>query len=264
MNLQRRKFLHGLGAFSATLATASQIAVAQPEQPSTTADLGGQGALYRFGLDVGGAHVYCTVASLPRRSFRASIVEQRSRDGALTAVRDIARSTNATIAINGGSFNGAFAPDGLLVVDGNTIGEKRADWMGYLTIDETGDASVTATPRLRDARYALQGNPMIVEPGGKMGIKREDRHWLRRTVIAQSGDLILAIVTSPVSLFALGYALLERPDAFYVNRIDAALNLSGAATTSFYANPPGGEPIIVPASWPNRDVITFVPRTFKA
>lgn len=263
VSIRRRTFLGALGAVSAAFAT-SAPAFAQSPPQAQTVDLGNQGALYRFQVNAGFGGIFFTVAALPRHSFAAGIVEQHDRAGALTAVRDIGRSSGATVAINGGRFNGAFAPDGLLIVDGKTAGEKRSDWMGYLVIDGNGSASVTTSPNLRHARYAVQGNPTIVEPGGKMGIVREDSMRARRTVIAQSGDVILAIVTSPVSLFDLGYALIERPDLFFVNRIDAALNLSGGATTAFYARLPGGESVDVPAYWPNRDVITFVPRSVKA
>ncbi|MDQ2993037.1 MAG: phosphodiester glycosidase family protein [Candidatus Eremiobacteraeota bacterium] len=164
------------------------------------------------------------------------------------------------MAINGGTFNGAFAPDGLLIVDGNIVGRKRADWMGMVTVDATGNCSVTTKPHLASAKYAVQGHPTIVEPGGKMGVFREDRRRDRRTVIAQSGDSIVAMVTSPISLFELAYALVERPDSFHVNGIDTALNLSGGSTTSFYAKVPNGLDVVVPAYWPNRDVIVFSPR----
>lgn len=225
------------------------------------ADLGNQGALYRVPLEAGdGRGFVCTAAVLPRRSFAASIVQQHTRAGALTVVSDVGRSTHATVAINGGRFNGAFAPDGLLIVDRKTVGKKRADWMAYFIIDNDGDASVTSKPNLRNARYAVQGNPMLIEPGGKIGIVRDDDQRYRRTVVAQSGDVIIAMVTTPVSLFTLAYALIERPDAFYLNRIDAAINLSGAATTSFYAKLKSGEEVTVPAFWPNRDIITFTPR----
>lgn len=261
MTIYRGQFLAGLGAAAVMAPLTVDRAAAQLTPKTQVYDLGNQGALYRIWLDLGqGPSLTCTAAVLPRRAFAASIMQQTSREGALSAVSDAARTAGATVAINGGYFNGAFAPDGLLIVDGKIVGQKRADWMGYLVIDGDGNASVTSAPHLRLAKYAVQGNPMIIEPGRKIGIVREDNQRFRRTVIAQSGDLIIAMVTTPVSLFSLAYALIERPDAFYVNRIDAALNMSGAATTSFYAKPVGSEAITVPAFWPNRDVITFVPR----
>lgn len=262
MKIDRRSMLAGIGALSLGVFSGSLRAAAQVNLSSETFDLGDQGALYRVPIDVGGGRqVLCTAAVLPRRSFAAKIVQQQTRDGALTAVRDIALSQNAAVAINGGRFNGAFAPDGLLIVDGKTVGRKRADLMGYLVIDDAGNASVTDRPNLLAARYAVQGDPLLIEPGGKMGMIREDNRIFRRTIIAQSGDLIVAMVTSPVSLFSLAYALMERPDAFYLNHFDAALNMSGAATTSFYAKLPNGGHFDVPAFWPNRDVITFLKRS---
>lgn len=255
MSFARRRFLVGLGAFAAIGAT---HASAQVQFRTQTYDLGDQGALYRVPLDLGnGRRCICTAAVLPRRSFSASIAEHRDKVGALTAVADVARIRNAVVAINGGRFNGAFAPDGLLVVDGKIVGKKRADWIGYVRIDENGNASVTADPQVATARYAVQGNPMLIEPGGKMGIWREDNQRYRRTVLAQSGDLIVAMVTTPVSYFELAYALIEQPGSLFVNRIDAAVNLSGAATTAFYAKCADGSEVDVPSFWPNRDVLYF-------
>lgn len=270
MSIARNQFLIGLGAFACVgpvRPAVAQITVSPPAPPpaAEVSDLGNQGALYRFMLDLGsGQRAFCTAAALPRRSFAARIVEQPTRLNARIAVETIGRSTNATVAVNGGRFNGAFAPDGLLIVDKRVVGQKRADWMGYLTIDTDGVASVTSRPDLNHAQYALQGDPTIIEPGGKMGMIREDGKRFRRTLILQSGDVIFAMVTTPVSLFSLAYALLERPDVLYVNHIDAALNLSGAATTGFYARPADGREVNIPAFWPNRDVITFTPRLLGA
>ena len=204
--------------------------------------------------------VRCLAAVLPRNSFRAAILEQPERVGNLTAVRDLARKSGARVAINGGRFNGAFAPDGLLIVNGKTIGKKRADWNGALTIDGSGRATVTTSPDLQTAQYAVQGSPTLVDSNGAMGVMREDKERFRRTVVAQSGDLIIAMVTSPVSLYELAYLLVEFPDAFFVHRIDTALNLSGAATTGLYAKLFGGAEIEERSSWPNRDVIAFFAR----
>jgi len=148
----------------------------------------------------------------------------------------------------------------LLIVDGKIIGRKRSDWPGYITIDAGGNASVTNRPDLRRAIYAMQGDPLMIEPGGKMGMIREDNKRFRRTIIAQGGDSIIAMVTTPASLFSLAYAMLEQPQAFFLSHIDAALNLSGASTTSFYAHLANGVDVFVSAYWPNRTVIIFSPR----
>lgn len=270
MKIRRSRFVIGLGAFATAGVFRAVPAAAQVVPPRgelvfpprrTQRDLGNQGALYQFSVDVGGGErVFVTAAVLPRQSFAARIVQQTTRLNALDAVQNIARNSAAAVAINGGQFNGAFAPEGLLIVDGEVIGRKRADWIGYLTIDADGNAAVTDKPDLRRARYALQGDPLMIEPSNKMGMIRDDNRRARRSVIAQSGDLIIALVTSPVTLFDLAYALMENPGHLFLTRIDAALNLSGAATTSFYARLKDGGEVTVPARWPNRSAITFSPR----
>jgi hypothetical protein len=262
MRVRRHGFLRAIGGFAAGCACVpSPVFGQQLLNNGDAIDLGNQGALYRVRIDGGDFDsVFCTAGVLPRSSFRARVLEQRDRSTAQTAVRTLAQACGATVAINGGYFNGAFAPDGLLIVDGKTIGRRRGDWMGLLTIDEHGNASVGTDTDLRGVQYAVQGYPMLVEPGGRMGIEREDHEQSRRTVIAQSGDVILAMVTSAVSLFNLAYALIERPEAFYLHSIDAAMNLSGAATTSLYAKTPDRGEVYIPALWPNRDVIVFIAR----
>lgn len=265
--MRRKRFVIGFGTFAVAGAVTSgsalsQVTIAPNGQPSwrpQTNDLGNQGALYRFCLNADDGAVSCTAAVLPRSSFRAQILTKAERPDDNMMVQDLARVSNATVAVNGGFFNGAFAPDGLLTVGGKTIGRARSDWMGALTIDKDGNAQVS-TALTQEAVYAVQGNPMLVEPGGNIGVHHEDHIVRRRTIIAQSGDMIVAMVTSPVSLFRLAYALVEHPEALALSHIDAALNLSGAATTSFYAKLPDGSEVNVPARWINRDVVAFYVR----
>jgi len=74
-----------------------------------------------------------------------------------------------------------------------------------------------------------------------MGIHSNSYDEFRRSFIAQSGNIIVTGVTSPVSLYELAEVLLQFPDAFLVNRFDAALNLSGDATAAFFARVPHGD-----------------------
>jgi len=261
MNVTRKAFTVMLGTTAAGFALRARQGAAQVLSPATTSDLGHQGVLYRvqFPPVYDSPPVHCMVAVLPRESFAAQIIESHDRRS-VTTVRDAARAAHARVAINGGFFNGAFAPEGLLVVDGKIVGRKRADWDGTFVVDYAGTPSVTTKPDLRTARYVVQGHPTLVERGAKMGIRSEDHVRGRRTVVAQSGDAILAMVTSPVSLYQLAYLLLEYPDAFYAHDIDVALNLTGDATAGFYAKLPGGTEIEERSYWPNRDVIVFTER----
>jgi len=256
----RRQFSVGLAAATVAFPVPGARVRAQEFLPHDTYNLGYQGVLYKLAFAHSGPRqITITAAVLPRSSFRASIVEEHDRAGSLTAVRDVARNVGASVSLNGGRFTGAFAPDGYLLVGGRVIGRKRADWDGYFTVDDRGRPSVTTSPHLSTAEYAVQGYPTLIRAGGVLGVTHEDHVVTRRTVVAQSGDLIIAMVTSPVSLLDLGVLLLENSDAFYLPRFDVALNLSGAATTGLYAKLADGSEFVERSYWPNRDVIVFTP-----
>jgi exopolysaccharide biosynthesis protein len=206
--------------------------------------------------------VECLAALLPRAGFAAAILDEPDRAAGYSAVVDLARSRGASVAVNGGFFTfNPFTPDGLLLIDGKTVARARADYSGAIAIDGDGVLSVGPTAGARRATFAVQGHPTLVENGGKMGMQRATGDRTARTFVAQSGETVIVAVTSPVTLYHLADALVQYPDAFGLRRIDAALNLSGAATTSFYARLPDGSEVIRKSSWPNRDVLIFEPRS---
>jgi hypothetical protein len=98
---------------------------------------------------------------------------------------------------------------------------------------------------------------MLIEPGGVRGIRSNDHVQTRRSVVAQSGSTIVAMVVSQISLFELASFLMENPGAFGLTHFDAALNMSGSATTGFYAKTPQGKSVTVQAQLSSRDVIAF-------
>ncbi|MCL5258575.1 MAG: phosphodiester glycosidase family protein [Firmicutes bacterium] len=260
----RRRFLLGTTAVGSILATSRLGAGAQGACPPFAVegifDLGFQGTLrsIRFAPERGAVPVLCLAALLPRVSFRASILAESDRARAYSAVTDLARRQRACVAINGGFFNfDRFTPEGLLVIDGKTVSRTRSDFSGAVSIDRMGALSVVRTSEVRHPEFAVQGRPLLVAPGGKMGMRSEDGRRAERSFIAQSGNIVIAAVTSPVTLYHLADVLVEYPDAFGLPRIDAALNLSGSATTSFYARLPDGTEVIRHPSWPNRDVLLF-------
>ncbi len=260
----RRRFLLGTTAVGPILATSHLRAGAQgaysPYAVEGIFDLGFQGALrsIRFAPERGTVPVLCLAALLPRASFRASILAESDRARAYSAVTELARRQHACVAINGGFFDvDRFTPKGLLVIDGKTVNRARSDFSGVVSIDRMGALSVVRTSEVRHPEFAVQGRPLLVAPGGKMGMRSDDGRRAERSFIAQSGDIVIAAVTSPVTLYHLADVLVEYPDAFGLPRIDAALNLSGSATTSFYARLPDGTEVIRHPSGPNRDVVLF-------
>ncbi|MBV9269826.1 MAG: hypothetical protein JO165_01945, partial [Candidatus Eremiobacteraeota bacterium] len=152
--MKRARFIVRFGTFATALTLCPHIAAAATYSAQTTYDLGNQGALYVINFEARLGNVRCWAAVLPRNSFHARIVQGFDSQTSATPFDAVARRYNAQIAINGGRFNGAFAPDGLLIVDGKTVGEKRSDWDGVLQIDRAGRAGVTTTPQLHEAQYA--------------------------------------------------------------------------------------------------------------
>jgi hypothetical protein len=255
-NMDRSQFVIGFGAFVAAGTTLTRGALSQVAGPVA---LGSQGALYQFTIKSRDVAAECIAAVLPQSAFETRILSNRLRPSDPAIVADLAQETNAIVGINGGFFTDTGDPDGLLILDGKRVGYARSDWKGYFSIDGTGVASI-GTAAVPAARYAMQGFPMLIEPGGGMGIRSDDRVQTRRSVLAQSGSTIVAMVVSEISLFELAALLLEHPDAFGLAQFDAALNLSGSSTSGFYARPPKGKDVIVQAQSSSRDVIAFYSR----
>ncbi len=228
-----------------------------------TYNLGHGGSLLSlsFAPERGIFPVQCFAALLPRSAFKATMLTVSDRTTARTAVIDLARHHEANVAINGGFFDYySFASEGLLVIDGNTVAHMRADYSGAAAIDADGRLSIVSADAAKSARFAVQGKPNLVDSGGKMGMHSENGLRGRRSFIAQSNDVVIVGVTSPVTLYHLADVFVQYPDAFGLQRIDAALNLSGDATSSFYARMSDGTEVLRGASWPNRDVIAFTAR----
>ncbi|HEX8806055.1 MAG TPA: phosphodiester glycosidase family protein [Candidatus Aquilonibacter sp.] len=251
--MRRTQFIVGLGVFAAANMTWTRSALSQVPGPVS---LGSQGALYQFSLKGDGVTSDCLAAVLPQSAFEARILSNRLRPSDNAIVADLAQETGAVVGINGGFYSMAGGPDGLLILDGKRIGYARSDWKGYFSIDGTGAASI-GTDVQPTVPYAMQGYPMLIEPGGVMGIRSNDHIQARRSVIAQSGSTIVAMVVSQISLFELASFLMQNPSAFGLTHFDAALNLSGSATSGFYAKMPHGKSVNVQAQASSRDVIAF-------
>jgi hypothetical protein len=137
------------------------------------------------------------------------------------------------VAVNGGYFDAAFAPVGLLRVDGVTIAASPSKHSGAVVIDASGSLRIVrADDRLVAASpTVLQCGPFLVDPGGTRGIDREDGAIAERTVIATDGERVCVITTGPVTLMDLSDCLIEQPSAFGLKRVERALNLDGGPSS---------------------------------
>jgi Phosphodiester glycosidase len=136
-------------------------------------------------------------------------------------------------AIGGGYFGARFRPKGLLVIDGAVHEPEDGGYSGVVGSTRDGRPVLTWADGVdtRTLRYAMQGGPFIVDPGGKPGIRSDDGHRWRRSLVIESGETIAVAVTSACGLYDLMNALLHSPETFGVESVDRALNLSGGPSS---------------------------------
>ena len=176
-----------------------------------------------------------TVAMFQRNAARMSIFAPKPPDLRYLGIKNTAEQTGAPIAMGGGFATFSNFPSGLLIVDGQVYTPANTSFSGALVIDENGSASVVPTADIGSPAYAIQGRPLFIDPGGKMGIHAENYVLDQRNFVAQAGDLIVAGTVSNITLMQLAKLFLEHPDAFGATQFDIGLNLAGAATAGFWA-----------------------------
>ena len=167
----------------------------------------------------------------------AKVIAARDPKGE-TAV-DILKATGAVLVINGGYFDkapdGTLSPTGLLVTAGHTIAPQSAcrACSGVLSI-ETGKnlPSITWAKSFvlgPTFESAVQTGPLLVEPGGKVGITSTGGPLAERSAICwtktKPAKLVVVAVTSQVTLYE--FAGLLRSGFCD----DVAINLDGGPST---------------------------------
>jgi Phosphodiester glycosidase len=165
-------------------------------------------------------------------------------------------------AISGGYFRGGFQPAGLLVIDGAVHEPRSAPYSGVVGSTRDGRPVLTWADGLDPGtmRYAMQAGPFVVDPGGKPGIRSDDGHRQRRSLVIESADAIAVAVTSDCGLYDLMNALLGSPETFGVESVDRALNLSGGPSSGLAVRLPNGGVESVPEQMRVRSVLTIVER----
>jgi hypothetical protein len=153
--------------------------------------------------------------------------------------------TGAEAVVNGGYFRreqGAFVPDGLIVVSGKAFGESYGDYAGMLAVRDAGPE----LRRLKDEPYdpreplraGLQSFPILIEPGGRAGFPEagDDHIAARRTVVGQDGRGRIVFLAASRGYFTLrGLSLfLESSDL----GLDIALNLDGGPSSGLLVAEP--------------------------
>jgi len=199
-----------------------------------------------YGLKI---HVW----SFEKSRFRLRVAEQTAKTG--TRVADFL-SKKDVLAINGGFFERdkekVLAPSGLVIVAGREAApqhDRAGSGIVYANDDGVFIGYRKDLANNSRMQYAVQVGPVLVDPGGKVGVanKQHDRQN-RSAVCVRSDAFAVVAVEGGLSLFQLA-SLLAAPIADGGIGCDVALNLDGGPSTqvAFHA---GGRRIAVEGGWP--------------
>ncbi|MGI9413186.1 MAG: phosphodiester glycosidase family protein [Hyphomicrobiales bacterium] len=198
------------------------------------------------------------------KQHRIAVVEQLKPSGSSTA--EFRAAHNALLAINGGFFeksaDGTLSPSGLLIVDGDTR-HPYHEKAGSGVLHAAGDKVGLDWSRLAGAgqqwTHALQVGPMVVDPGGRNGIRSNDNTRVDRSAVCLAdGKVVFIVVDGGLSLFELGRILSESELAGGFG-CERALNLDGGPSTQVsFAH--GGQTVEVTGDWPVQNGIVVMSR----
>jgi exopolysaccharide biosynthesis protein len=170
---------------------------------------------------------------------RLDVVGSSSDTG--STVQDLRLATGSILAVNGGYFDidrsSRLTPSGLLVSRGKMLSkatERRKGGSGvvYERAAKIAIDFIEQFSQTDEVTAAVQVGPLVVDPGGRNGIRRNDHDRQDRAAICQSrqGRIIIVVVVGGLSLFELGEVLSTSESAGGFN-CDRALNLDGGPST---------------------------------
>ncbi len=195
------------------------------------------------------------VADMHVYRLAQSAVEMRvlaQKDASGNSADQVGAAAKAALVINGGFWwikdDSSLAPNGLLIVDGQKLApaKKCSVCSGVLYADKKRahlDWSKVATSA-KGITSALQAGPLIVNPGGKVGMRKEGGPEAGRSAICLSGDWIYVFaIFNPLTLRETGQ-LLAAPVAEGGFGCDRAINLDGGTSTQVYVDVAGKKGMI--------------------
>lgn len=184
------------------------------------------------------------------------VVEVTRAEGAHGATaEEIRAASGALLVVNGGFFDMDYknrvTPSGFLMVDGHVLGQVRpGKGSGVLVaFDDRLTIGLSRTFELpRGARSGVQSGPLLVDPGGTPGIKRNDFNRVPRTGVCLAGnEVMLFAIEGGISLYEFAELLVGLPNHAGV-RCERALNLDGGPSTQV-AMAAGGETVAISGLW---------------
>lgn len=168
-----------------------------------------------------------------RTAIRAGIALQLQSGG--SSAVDIAKAKNALAVANAGYFeygaHGALVPTGQLVVDGRKISRRQncRACSGLLYVGDDGELQLDWVQNVDAARKlasAVQVGPLLVEPGGVMGVTTRGNAASRIAVCLDPQAISIVLTAKPVTLYDFAW-LLQRPIDQGGFGCERAINLDG-------------------------------------
>jgi uncharacterized protein YigE (DUF2233 family) len=188
------------------------------------------------------------VWSFDPKRFQLKLRQQANAGG--QSIGEFMTDPGDVLAINGGFFDTdsreRLTPSGLLIVDGMLIRDVTEKGSGILFATADGVGIVRRQDfRAASVVHAVQSGPLLVDPGGKLGIYKEDFDRQRRSAVCLDGNAIrIVMVEGGLSLLELARVLSTPRDAGGL-ACEVALNLDGGPSTQAVVQAGGREMALV-------------------
>ena len=197
--------------------------------------------------------------------YTVRVVEQTAETG--DQIATFLDRPGDVFAINGGFFERDdktkhLAPSGLLVTDGTVVAPEHQRAGSGIVYVADGTLRIVyrkAAPPPSEMEEAIQVGPVLVDPGGKVGIYKNTGDRLDRSAVCLAGSrVVFVVVDGGLSLFRLAH-LLAAPEKDGGLGCDVALNLDGGPSTqALYRS--GDRRIEIPGDWPVENALVVAPR----
>jgi exopolysaccharide biosynthesis protein len=199
------------------------------------------------------------LAIFSTKSCRLKVVDQPSEPR--LDLEEVMARGNFLAGVNGGYFDPAYRPIGLLIVDGTVVAPLQKARLLSGVLSSTGKkiqilrVSEFSLNQKPDA--AVECGPMIVDLGKSVrGL--ESMKTARRTFAAVSGDKAALGFCSDVTLSDLSNVLaIVAIPGFKIQRV---LNLDGGSSSAFWFKRANGSPFSISEEKTVRDFVAIVPR----
>ncbi len=197
-----------------------------------------------------------------------SLVKSQTSQGETAA--DMRKRRNAMLAINAGFFDldmqSRLSPVGMIVVDGQTLNpfdaEKAKNPLTGLLFYKDGKIGVIPARDYLGGngfRSALQTGPLVVDPGGRNGIRQNNYDRQNRSVVCLTADPrpVIIQVSGGLSLYEVG-ELLSTGEAEGGLGCERAINLDGGPSSQVSVDIEGFS-LEVPGLWKISSTLVLAP-----